>query len=69
MVSKRGRSRLPQIGDRVRVPFGLKSVEGVVVRNDGVIRNSITVQFEIDGADGDFLNDYAPEDIEIISAA
>lgn len=69
VVARRGKSKLPKPGDRVRVPFGFSKVEGVVLRNDGVTESSITVQFEVEGADGDFINNYEPDRVEIIKVA
>jgi hypothetical protein len=70
MVRERRKPRLPQPGDRVRVPFGLRSrVEGRVLRNDGVTSRSIDVEFEIDGADGTFISSFEPADVEVIRVA
>jgi hypothetical protein len=61
---------LPKPGDRVRVPFGIHTLEGEVLRvSDFGIGPLVQVAVEVDGADEPVLVTYAVERVEPASAA
>jgi len=60
---------LPSPGDRVRVPFGFRTLEGEVLRaSDFGIGPFVTVAVEVEGADEPIVTTYSVEDVEVASA-
>jgi hypothetical protein len=61
---------LPNPGDRVRVPFGVHTLEGKVLRtSDFGLGPLVTVAVEVEGADEPIPATYDLDAVEIASAA
>jgi hypothetical protein len=61
---------LPKPGDRVRVPFGFRTLEGNVLRvSDFGIGPTVTVAVEVEGAEEPIVTAYPLTSVEIASAA